>query len=163
MVGSNVENGMGQDGILLVRFQPYVRSLAHHVCLVGPVNPGHVGPKHQSLYGNPHTGKDGTLHHTGCAPTHVVGWHMVQDKRRDCENHDHTNRLPRGTHQAPLWGHHHRTRYRDTYAKRTEWYAMPVVLLHTILLTTSEALRQPWATGHSLTTRKQVSSIRSYP
>jgi hypothetical protein len=45
-------------------------------------------------------------------------------------------------------------------------YAMLGVWLHTILRTTSEALRQLGATDHALaalTSRKQVSSVRSYP
>jgi hypothetical protein len=72
MVGSNVENGMGQDGILLVRFQPYVRSLAHHVCLVGPVNLGHGGLQHRSHYSDPRTRKDGATHHATTTPSNSL-------------------------------------------------------------------------------------------
>jgi hypothetical protein len=68
MVGSNVENGTGQDEILLVRFQPYVRSLAHHVCLVGPVNLGHGAPQHRSRYSDLRTRKDGATHHATTTP-----------------------------------------------------------------------------------------------
>jgi hypothetical protein len=95
-------------------------------------------------------------------PTHVGGWHMVHDERRGCTAHDHTMRLPCGTHRAPLRGHQHQTRYRDPYAGRTEQYAIPV---RTILQMTWDVLHQLGAIDYALTTltnRKQVSSVRSY-
>lgn len=39
----------------------------------GASQPQPWGPKHRSLYSSPHTGKDGTIHHSGCMPTHVGG------------------------------------------------------------------------------------------
>jgi hypothetical protein len=60
----------------------HVRSLAYFNCFVGPVNPNRGGPHHRSLYSNPHTGKDGTIHHTRCMPTHVEEWGRIHDGRR---------------------------------------------------------------------------------
>jgi hypothetical protein len=122
-------------------------------CLVGPVNPSHGGPQHRSLYSNPHIGKDGTIHHTGCMPMHPEGWHRVHDDRRGCATHDHTVRLSCGTRHTPLQGHQHHTHYRDLYNRQMERYAIPGVRLRTTLQTTSEALRQSGATNHTLNFR----------
>jgi hypothetical protein len=67
----------------------HIQSLVYPVFLMRPVNPGRGGSKHRSLYSNPHTGKDRTIHYTWCTPTHAGGSHKTHDKKRDHTTHGH--------------------------------------------------------------------------
>jgi hypothetical protein len=117
-------------------------STAYDLCLVGLVYPSHGESKHQRLYSDPHTRKDVTIHHSDCMPTHDGGCHRIHDKGRGCAAHNHTMRLLRGTHQAPLRGRQHRARYKDPNIGRAKQDAISGVWLRTTPRMMSKALLQ---------------------
>jgi hypothetical protein len=58
-----------REGPINTMVRHHVRLLVYPICFVGSVNPSHGGPKCRNLYSDPHTRKDGMIHHTDCTPT----------------------------------------------------------------------------------------------
>lgn len=123
----------------------------------GTTQPQSWGPRHWSLYSNPRTGKDGTIHHTGCSPTHVEEWRMVHDGRRGCTTYDLGVCC-----KSTLWDPPNTTTSASDSLQGPE-YRMSDVVRHAGSMATHELTDDVQVADHALTSRKQVFFVRSCP